>query len=98
MQNAVVFNIYCTYISRILGTHLVYTIKAAERLNIWLNSTNLYINGLTNVKKGLVKNPRYVNSGDTCYGIASSFSESRFWQNIIIGTELIASIYSPSNT
>ena len=43
MQNAVVFNIYCKYISRILGTNLVYTIKAVERLDIWLNSTNLYI-------------------------------------------------------
>ena len=98
MQNAVVFNTYCMYISCILGTNLVYTIKAAERLNIWLNSTNLYINGLTNVKKGLVKNPRYANSGDTCYGVALSFSESRFWQNIIIGTELTAFVYSPSNT
>ena len=70
MQNAVVFNTYCTYISRILGTNLLYTIKAAERLNIWLNSTNLYINGLANVKKGLVKNPRYANSGDTCHSVA----------------------------
>ena len=78
MQNAVVFNIYCTYISRILGTNLLYTIKAAERLNIWLDLTNLYINGLADVKKGLIKNPRYVNSGNTCYSIALSFSESRF--------------------
>ena len=98
MQNAVVFNTYCTYISRILGTSLVYTIKAAERFDIWLDSTNLYINGLTDVKKGLVKNPRYANSGDTCHGVALSFSESRFWQNIVIGTELTAFVYSPSNT
>ena len=43
MQNAVVFYIYCTYILRILGINLVYIIEAAERLDIWLNSTNLYI-------------------------------------------------------
>ena len=43
MQNAVVFYTYCTYISRILGINLVHTIKAAERLDIWLNLTNLYI-------------------------------------------------------
>jgi hypothetical protein len=34
MQNAVVFNTYCTYISRILGINLVHTIEAAERLDI----------------------------------------------------------------
>ena len=34
MQNAVVFDIYCTYISRILGIDLMNMIKAAERLNI----------------------------------------------------------------
>ena len=49
-------------------------------------------------EKGLVKNPRYANSGDTCYGIVSSYSESRFWQNIAIGTQLTASVHSPSNT
>ena len=75
MQNAVVFNTYCTYISRILDTNLVYTIEAVERLDIWLDSTNLYINELADVKKGLVKNPRYANSGNTCHGVASSFSE-----------------------
>ena len=79
MQNAVVFNTYCTYISRILGTNLIYTIKAAEKLNIWLNLTNLYIHRLADVKKGLVKNPRYTNSGDTYYGVVLSFSELRFW-------------------
>jgi len=52
MQNAVVFDTYCTYISRILGTNLMYTIKAAERLNIWLSSTNLHIlTGLLTLKK-----------------------------------------------
>ena len=66
--------------------NLVYTIEAAEKLNIWLNLTNLYINRLTDVKKGLVKNLRYANSGNTCYGVISSFSKSRFWQNITIGT------------
>ena len=34
MQNTVVFDIYCTYISRILGINLVHTIEAAERLDI----------------------------------------------------------------
>ena len=43
MQNGVVFNAYCTEISRILGTNLVHTIEAAERLDIQLNSTDLYI-------------------------------------------------------
>ena len=43
MQNAVVFNIYCTQISRIFSTNLVHTIEAAERLDIWLNLTNLNI-------------------------------------------------------
>ena len=78
MQNAVVFNIYCTYILRILGMNLLYTIKAVERLNIGLDLTNLYINGLADIKKGLVKNLKYANSGDTYYGITLSFSESRF--------------------
>ena len=50
MQNAVVLDTYCTYISRILDTNFVHTIEAAERLNIWLNSTNLYI--LTGLLKG----------------------------------------------
>ena len=43
MQNAVVFNTYCIYISRILGINLIYIIEVAKRLNIWLNLTNLYI-------------------------------------------------------
>ena len=43
IQNAVVFNIYCTYISHILGINLIYIIKVTEKLNIWLNLTNLYI-------------------------------------------------------
>ena len=43
MQNAVVFDTYCTYISRILGINLIYIIEVAKKLNIWLNSTNLYI-------------------------------------------------------
>ena len=43
MQNAVVFNAYCTEISRILGTNLVHTIEAAETLDIQLDSTDLYI-------------------------------------------------------
>ena len=34
IQNAVVFDTYCTYILYILGTNLIYIIKAAERLNI----------------------------------------------------------------
>jgi len=52
MQNAVVFNIYCTYILRILGINLIYTIEATERLDIWLGSTNLYIlTGLLTLKK-----------------------------------------------
>ncbi len=56
MQNAVVFNTYCTYISRILGINLVHTIEAAERLDIWLDSTNLYIStGLLTLKKGYLK-------------------------------------------
>ena len=63
----------------------MYTIEAVERLNIWLDSTNLYIHRLADVKKGLVKNLRYANSGNTCYGVVSSFFESRFWQNIVIG-------------
>ena len=53
MQNALVFNIYCTYISRILGINLVYIIEAVERLDIWLDLTNLYIlTGLLTLKKG----------------------------------------------
>ena len=56
MQNTVVFNIYCTYILYILGTNLVYIIKAAERLNIQLNLTNLYILiSLLTLKKGQLK-------------------------------------------
>jgi len=52
MQNAVVFDTYCTYILRILGTNLIYTIEAAERLDIWLSLTNLYIlTGLLTLKK-----------------------------------------------
>ena len=43
MQNAVVFDTYCTYISRILGINLIHIIKVAKKLNIWLNLTNLYI-------------------------------------------------------
>ena len=51
MQNVVVFNTHCTYISRILGTNFVHTIEATKRLNIWLNITNLYIlTGLLKVK------------------------------------------------
>ena len=53
MQNTVVFNTYCTYILRILGINFVYIIKAVERLNIWLNLTNLYI--LTGLLKGKLK-------------------------------------------
>ncbi len=53
MQNAVVFNTHCTYISRILGTNLVYMIEAVERLDIWLDLTDLYIlTGLLTLKKG----------------------------------------------
>ena len=78
MQNAVVFNTYCMYISRILGTNLVYTIEAVERLDIWPDSTNLYINGLADFEKGLVENPRYANSGNAWHGVASSFPNHNF--------------------
>ena len=53
MQNAVVFNTYCMYISCILSINLMYIIEAVERLDIWLDSTNLYIlMGLLTLKKG----------------------------------------------
>ena len=43
----------------------MHTIEAAERLDIWLNlAESIYINGLINFKKGLVKNPRYINFGN----------------------------------
>ena len=41
MQNVVFFYTYCTYILRILGINLVYTIEALERLDIWLDLTNV---------------------------------------------------------
>ena len=43
----------------------MYTIEAAERLDIWLDlAESIYINGLTDFEKGLVENPRYANFGN----------------------------------
>ena len=53
MQNVLVFNTYCMYISRILSINLMHIIEAVERLDIWLDLTNLYIlMGLLTLKKG----------------------------------------------
>ena len=53
MQNAIVFNIYCIYMSCILGTNFMHIIKAAKRLDIWLDLTDLYI--LMGLLKGWLK-------------------------------------------
>ena len=57
----------------------MYIIEATERLDIWLNLTkSIYINELTDFKKGLVENPSYANFGNAWHGVTSNFSESRF--------------------